>query len=251
MNIEGSPTVRCFSLAAVVPGRNTSRLLRMRTLNWRYSRVSKLRLAQFSTMLWLFARSSFCMWKFCWKRVSLVRQTMKEIHVGSDVAAIESSVKNKWRWAWLTEDEDSDIFGTWCKKTDQPGACLCMVCHKSLTYGTSGKRALVVCVCVPPLPSPPARLPPTPLPPPPARLPPSSTSFSKTAPLFHLLQQDCPPLPPPPARLPPTSTSSSKTAPSSTSSSKTAPSSTSSCKTSPTPTPTVTLRLTCQKACWR
>ena len=106
---------------------------------------------------------------------------MKEIPVGSDVAAIESSVKNEWRWAWLTEDEDGDIFGTWCKKTDQPGACLCMVCHKSLTYRTSGKRALVVCVCVPPLPPPPARLPPTPLPPPPARLP---------------------PLPPPPARLP-------------------------------------------------
>ena len=196
MNIEGSPTGRCFSLAAVVPGRNTSRLLRMRTLNWRYSSVSKLRLAQFSTTLWLFARSSFCMWKFCWKRVNLVRQTMKEIPVCSDVAAIESSVKSKWRWAWLTEDEDGDIFGTWCKKTDQPGVCLCMVCHKSLTYGTSGK-----CVCVPPLPPPPARLPPTPLPPPPARLP-----------LFHLLQQDCPsstsssktaPLPPPPARLPP------------------------------------------------
>ena len=33
MNIEGSPTGRCFLLAAVVPGRNTSRLLRMRTLN--------------------------------------------------------------------------------------------------------------------------------------------------------------------------------------------------------------------------
>ena len=44
---------------------------------------------------------------------------MKEIPVGSDVAAVESSVKNKWRWAWLTEDEDGDIFGTWCKKTDQ------------------------------------------------------------------------------------------------------------------------------------
>ena len=69
---------------------------------------------------------------------------MKEIPVGSDVAAIESSVKNKWRWAWLTEDEDGAIFGTWCKKTNQLGACLCMVCHKSLTYETSGKRALVL-----------------------------------------------------------------------------------------------------------
>ena len=88
---------------------------------------------------------------------------MKEIPVCSDVAAIESSVKNKWRWAWLTEDEDGNIFGTWCKKTNQPGACLCMVCQE---FNVGDKRKM--CLCAPTSTSS-------------SKTTPSSTSSSKTS----------------------------------------------------------------------
>ena len=62
---------------------------------------------------------------------------------GSDVTRMESTIKNKWRWAWLDEKDDKGkLFRTWCKKLSEPGACFCCACNKKLLYGSNGKKAL-------------------------------------------------------------------------------------------------------------
>ena len=51
---------------------------------------------------------------------------MKE---GDSVTAVDSNVKNKWRWAWLDEKNDNkEPHRLWCVKLDKAGVCLCRVC---------------------------------------------------------------------------------------------------------------------------
>ncbi|XP_026124635.1 uncharacterized protein LOC113106835 [Carassius auratus] len=62
---------------------------------------------------------------------------------GSDVSEIDKSVKNKWRWAWLSEiGKNGKPFSSWAKKIKQPGTCLCTVCHRKFQYGNNGKKVL-------------------------------------------------------------------------------------------------------------
>ncbi|KAL1250518.1 hypothetical protein QQF64_018314 [Cirrhinus molitorella] len=65
---------------------------------------------------------------------------------GEDIKDIDNGIKNKWSWAWI-EDVGSNgkLFGNWCQKLRQPGACYCTVCARKLMYGTSGKKVLSRC----------------------------------------------------------------------------------------------------------
>ena len=66
---------------------------------------------------------------------------MKFIQAGNNTKALESSVKNKWRWVWL---EDKNGEGTpwneWCKKIDTPGSYVSVsLVGKLLSYASNGK----------------------------------------------------------------------------------------------------------------
>ena len=63
---------------------------------------------------------------------------------GSDVSQIDKTVRNKWRRAWLSETgDDGKPVSSWCKKLKLPGACICVVCHKNIQYGSNGKKVLI------------------------------------------------------------------------------------------------------------
>ena len=63
---------------------------------------------------------------------------MKE---GDSVTAVDSNVKNKWRWAWLDEKNDNkEPHRLWCVKLDKAGVCLCRVCNSEIKYGANGKK---------------------------------------------------------------------------------------------------------------
>lgn len=62
---------------------------------------------------------------------------------GCDVSEIDKSVKNKWRWAWLSEvGLNGKPFNSWVKKIKQPGMSICTACHRRLKYGNNGKKVL-------------------------------------------------------------------------------------------------------------
>ena len=69
---------------------------------------------------------------------------MKQLPSGADVSSLEKGVKNRWRWAWLQEENvDSVCFEVWCRKIDAPGVSFCVPCGKTIAYRSSGKKALV------------------------------------------------------------------------------------------------------------
>lgn len=53
-----------------------------------------------------------------------------------DVRAIDSTVKNKWRWDWL----DSDIMQQYIRKLKFSGQAHCILCNKTLIYQCGGKK---------------------------------------------------------------------------------------------------------------
>lgn len=66
------------------------------------------------------------------------------LKVGSDVSAIDKTVRNEWRWAWLNETgENGKPFSLWCKNLNLPGVCMCMACHKKIQYSSNGKKFLM------------------------------------------------------------------------------------------------------------
>ena len=56
----------------------------------------------------------------------------------NDVRAIDSTVKNKWRWDWL----DSDLMQQYIRKLKLPGQAYCTLCQKALLYQSGGKKDL-------------------------------------------------------------------------------------------------------------
>lgn len=66
------------------------------------------------------------------------------VEEGTDVGPIDKSVKNRWRWAWLDEKGDDETpIRSWCKKMKKPGVCMCVICHKTIPYGSNGKKVLI------------------------------------------------------------------------------------------------------------
>ncbi len=62
---------------------------------------------------------------------------------GEDTKLVDKGIKNKWRWSWIEEvGRDEKLFGSWCQKLRQPGACFCTLCARKILYGTSGKKVL-------------------------------------------------------------------------------------------------------------
>eukprot|EP00745_Piridium_sociabile_P001251 TRINITY_DN1076_c0_g1_i2.p1 TRINITY_DN1076_c0_g1~~TRINITY_DN1076_c0_g1_i2.p1 ORF type:complete len:279 (-),score=36.63 TRINITY_DN1076_c0_g1_i2:635-1471(-) len=68
---------------------------------------------------------------------------MKYVERECDVTELEKDVKNKWRWAWLSEKNDTGVkFEEWCQKVAVAGTCYCVPCGKTLLYANRGKKAL-------------------------------------------------------------------------------------------------------------
>ncbi|GFR88745.1 hypothetical protein ElyMa_000777000 [Elysia marginata] len=69
--------------------------------------------------------------------------SLKCIENGSDVSDLEKDVRNSWKWHWLEEEcESGRKFSSWCKKFNEPGKCVRIICSKTINYGSSGKKAL-------------------------------------------------------------------------------------------------------------
>jgi len=68
---------------------------------------------------------------------------MKFLDKGTNVKVLEKDVKNKWRWEWLEEtDESGQKYEKWLKKPDIHGVCFCVPCGKTISYKSSGKKAV-------------------------------------------------------------------------------------------------------------
>ena len=68
---------------------------------------------------------------------------MKFLERNSDTKLLEKEVKNKWRWEWLDEtDSLGQKYGEWLKKPDAMGMAFCDACGKTISYKSSGKKAL-------------------------------------------------------------------------------------------------------------
>ena len=62
-------------------------------------------------------------------------------HCGAE--ATDKGLKKCWRWSWFSEkDKDGIDWREWCKKNDIAGMCFCIVCSKTIHYGTTGKKSL-------------------------------------------------------------------------------------------------------------
>lgn len=64
-----------------------------------------------------------------------------------DVKAIDSGLKNKWRWEWLEVPVDKEKpelgkLGDFVKKIRKPGLAWCQPCDKEIKYASSGTKAL-------------------------------------------------------------------------------------------------------------
>ncbi|KAH3842494.1 hypothetical protein DPMN_115990 [Dreissena polymorpha] len=56
-----------------------------------------------------------------------------------DIKAVDSSVRNKWRWEWITNDQ----IGQYLRKTKLPGQAYCTWCNRRLhKYQSTGKKDL-------------------------------------------------------------------------------------------------------------
>ena len=50
-----------------------------------------------------------------------------------------AGVKNRCRWAWLTENNDEGIpLSTWCQKAHDAGACYCTPSNDYFRYSSIG-----------------------------------------------------------------------------------------------------------------
>ena len=67
---------------------------------------------------------------------------MKFLDRSTSTEELEKAVKNKWRWQWFDEVYNDVKVSVWCRKVEQPGACFCVACGKTLLYGSSGKKAI-------------------------------------------------------------------------------------------------------------
>ena len=75
---------------------------------------------------------------------------MKILDFSSNVNQVEINpldgkpVRNRWQWKWMEEtNKEGQLFKACFKKIDEPGKCFCVVCNQTLTYGSSGKKALM------------------------------------------------------------------------------------------------------------
>ena len=65
-----------------------------------------------------------------------------EIQPGGDLS-IDSTVRNKFRWAWLEEyDDNKDHLAEYVVKLNIPGAAKCSWCQAHLKYANGGKGLL-------------------------------------------------------------------------------------------------------------
>ena len=68
---------------------------------------------------------------------------MKFIEDPKEAHSIDHGVKNKWSSKWLCEEDSAGRkFSLWLKKTDTPGEAWCLLCSKSIAYGSNGKRRI-------------------------------------------------------------------------------------------------------------
>ena len=60
----------------------------------------------------------------------------------ADLKAVEANIKNKFKWTWLQErDNTGDFLSSWARKVDVGGKVLCM-CTDTVRYGGGGKKDL-------------------------------------------------------------------------------------------------------------
>lgn len=70
--------------------------------------------------------------------------SFKIIERSDDLKSLEKGVKNKWVWKWTEDkDENGDFVSEYCRKIKEAGCACCIWCNKKITYGSSGKKAIL------------------------------------------------------------------------------------------------------------
>ena len=46
----------------------------------------------------------------------------------------DESIKNKWRWEWVSKKVGEERIGDFFRKTDVPGQVHCVLCNKDVGY---------------------------------------------------------------------------------------------------------------------
>ena len=64
----------------------------------------------------------------------------KEIDRTVNISDIDKTVKNKFKWEWLTaRDNNGDFYSEYIRKLSSSGMALCKWCNHKINYGTSGQ----------------------------------------------------------------------------------------------------------------
>ena len=62
---------------------------------------------------------------------------------GSEVKIIDKDVANKFKWTWLEDKDENEMFlSEWVGKVDVAAKVLCLLCNDLIKYGKKGKSAL-------------------------------------------------------------------------------------------------------------
>ena len=69
---------------------------------------------------------------------------MEVVDRSADVRKIDATVRDKFRWDWLENKDDNGVYySDYVRKLNCPGKALCTVCNSPISYGSSGKKALL------------------------------------------------------------------------------------------------------------
>ena len=62
-----------------------------------------------------------------------------EVNRSDNVNAIDSGVKNRFRWQWLESKDDAGQFlSDYIRKLDVAGVAKCIICDDKIKYASSG-----------------------------------------------------------------------------------------------------------------
>ena len=69
-------------------------------------------------------------------------ESEREIDRKTNIADIDTTVKNKFKWEWLaTKDSNGEFFSNYVRKLNTSGVAICKWCDCRINYGSSGRKS--------------------------------------------------------------------------------------------------------------
>ena len=67
----------------------------------------------------------------------------KAVDRGANINEIDATVRNKFRWEWLSDqDPNGDFYSDYVRKIGKAGYVVCKWCDKQINHGVAGKKGL-------------------------------------------------------------------------------------------------------------